>query len=347
MAAKYKPVDNKIDVKDKTVYGTKDNDIFHITPETSDHVEIYPGNQAIDSLYFDMELDYVSPSHAKGTKDLIITYGYTVGSDEDEKTLVIKNWFTSKKAKDTKSSLKNIHYVWNGDTYNLSIVNDLLFTDLYTINETKHKVTGSNFADYVNLNGKDASYTVNSGNGNDYIIGTDHDDILNGGNGDDTIYGKRGDDVLTGGKGTNTYIYGTDISINGNDVINLTKGETAKISYAGNLSNVGYKLDDNGNALIYLDKNDSESNYITLKDFAKKDVANEIKFISENSSENLKKTYWNYAPTDDYKGSYLNEHIDAKGINIAKTGKKGNPVAYTFKTANGDDIKNLQTLLMK
>lgn len=337
MATKYKPVDNNIDVENTTVYGTRDNDIFHIKPTTSDNVEIVPGNQATDSLYFDMELDYVSPSHAKGTKDLIITYA-SVDPDADEKTLIIKNWFSSKNATAAKSSLKNIHYVWNGNTYNLSIIEDLLFTDLYTTNENKHKVTGSNFADYVNLSAKDSSYTVNGGNGNDYIIGTDYNDTLNGGNGDDYIYGKKGDDVLTGGKGTNTYNYDADISSNGNDTINLTKGETVKISYIGNLSKAGYKLDGKGNALIYFDNTDAESNYITLKDFAKKDLANEVKFISPDKVENLKDAHWYYAPTGDFNGTYLNEHIDAKGIINPKTDKKGKTVAYSFKTGKGNDI---------
>jgi Ca2+-binding RTX toxin-like protein len=46
--------------------------------------------------------------------------------------------------------------------------------------------------------------------GNDYLAGTDADDIVKGGKGDDVIDGSIGNDLLTGGKGRDTFIIRAD-----------------------------------------------------------------------------------------------------------------------------------------
>lgn len=50
--AKYIPQDIDIYVTDENVYGTVDNDIFHITEDTADEVEIQPQNHSAIIILF-------------------------------------------------------------------------------------------------------------------------------------------------------------------------------------------------------------------------------------------------------------------------------------------------------
>jgi Ca2+-binding RTX toxin-like protein len=51
-----------------------------------------------------------------------------------------------------------------------------------------------------------ASLTVNGGDGNDVLIGSDGADTLKGGGGDDVLIGGAGLDILDGGPGDNVVI---------------------------------------------------------------------------------------------------------------------------------------------
>ena len=97
--------------------------------------------------------------------------------------------------------------------------------DLLTISEgTYGPITLQFDASEVVTLGK----TVNGGDGNDTLAGTEGDDIVNGGDGDDTIDGLGGDDVLNGGDGDDTIDGGDgDNSLdggNGNDTMTAGGG---------------------------------------------------------------------------------------------------------------------------
>lgn len=109
--------------------------------------------------------------------------------------------------------------------------------------------------------------------GNGVIDGTELAEIIKGGKGDDTITGGAGNDTITGGTGFNTIVHHKG---DGNDVINLTKGEnliikvdeladknvlfTESLKYSANKKDV----------LICL----ADGEYITLKNYGVKDITN-------------------------------------------------------------------------
>ena len=97
----------------------------------------------------------------------------------------------------------------------------------------KLTVTGSNYNDAIDMSasgyvptGKNVKtnkgLTINGGSGSDTITGTDYNDTIKGGDGNDTITGGKGNDAITGGAGTTVVSYKKG---DGDDVINLTKGE--------------------------------------------------------------------------------------------------------------------------
>lgn len=349
--AKYVPQDHDIYVTDANVSGTIDNDIFHITEETVDGIEINPGNQAIDSLYFDdMELDYVIPSHSEGTKDLIITY-CSADQEAEEKTLIIKNWFTSNKATDTKSSLKNIHYVYKGSTLDLSIADNMLFSDLYTIDTNKHKVTGSKFADHIDLSTESFAYNVSGGNGNDYITGSVNDDTISGGSGENTV------EFLV-------YENSEAKSFGNNNVI-LTNGENLTIKLNGNSEladecwnvNVHYvgkdmvidvydkaiEWADNEDSIIAPDFDGNNIGSITIKNYTQKDVVGiygDLHISDGNYSKRIKGSF-NTVYMDNahynkssYTGTWVRDYVDATEYKLYQNGNK----ISTDSTEGGDEI---------
>ena len=147
-----------------------------------------------------------------------------------------------------------------------------------------------------------------------------------------------GNDIITGGTGENYighYFY------QGNDVINLTKGENLTVeilSYPSNpitISKVGFEfVNKNRDLKIYNKEN--ESQYFTIKNFVAKDVTNNgnaKKGIEDTSSVELKigsetydlrnaiydingdseKDYFYQIKTEkNYTGLWLNEQINAK-----------------------------------
>ena len=107
---------------------------------------------------------------------------------------------------------------------------------------------------------------------------------IKGNGGDDKITGSTGNDTITGGIGKNTINYTTG---NGNDVINLTKGEnlTLSLTNISSLEDITFKFVKK-DLRIYT----SENEYITLKNFAGKDVTNNgnaKKGIEDRSSVEL------------------------------------------------------------
>ncbi|WP_017804098.1 Calx-beta domain-containing protein, partial [Nodularia spumigena] len=85
--------------------------------------------------------------------------------------------------------------------------------DYITGTDQDDLIEGLAGSDY--LYGEDGNDTINGGGDDDYLIGGSGNDTINGDAGNDTIYGEDGDDTISGHAG-NDYLIGQD----GNDTIN-------------------------------------------------------------------------------------------------------------------------------
>ena len=302
---------------DEDVYGTRENDRFVINGSTGDNAVIYAGNKGVDTLYFEDNLTIYYGQHVAGTKDLEIKY--KLSGTTEERTLTIKDYFTSVNATSTKSSLKNVHYRLGFD-HDGSFIDNTEIHNL-TITEKKNKRTGTKFSEIIDFSGvTDTGYTIYAGGGNDIIYGTQKDDIIYGQDGNDYIIGNAGNDILIGGKGQNTYTFETG---DGADTINLTKKETARLSMnVVDKDNMSFTLDDKGNAIITYDNTAENTESVTLKGFAKKNITNGAAIDIHDDDEYISDQdlaadiTWDKTVTKSYKGSYLNENIDASGYKI-------------------------------
>lgn len=298
-------------------------------------------------MYFDSEIKSVRPNIMADSKDLHINY--MLSESEDIYTIIIKDYFTSTKAVDSKSSLKNIHYTKDGKEYKLSLINDIYFSNnniagtRYTLKN--NVLTGTKFGDYMNEFGDDddTGYTINSGNGSDYILGSRGNDTINASVGNDDLFGNEGNDILNGGKGINTYHFST--TFHGNDTIKLTKGETVNIKLENNTnaSNIIYKLDDKNNAKIYFDNTNENTTTAELIGFAAKDITKAANLIlKDGSTINIKTdVQWEKTISKNYNGSYLSEKIDASGVDgtLTKTIGKGKNKQTVDKTSDDTGLK--------
>ena len=240
-------------------------------------------------------------------------------------------------------------------------------TTVVKYNAKKRTYTGTNENDVLNASllryepigktniKKNRGLTITGGNGDDEITGTDYNDTIKGGNGNDTITGGLGVDTITGGAGKNVINYSKG---DGNDIINLTKGENFTLNFT-DLSKDDLRFEftnKNKDLRIYTLKT-SDDEYITIKNFVKKDVTNnsntkkgisdtssvELMFNNAESSRiNLRTATDLYKAeiTKNYTGTWLSETISAEDYVILKKGeivedytKKG----LTIKTGGGSN----------
>lgn len=193
--------------------------------------------------------------------------------------------------------------------------------------------------------------------GNGVIDGTELAEIIKGGKGDDIITGGKGNDTITGGTGTNIIIHHKG---DGNDIINLTKGENLIIKvdeladknvlYTESLKYSANKKD----VLICL----ADGEYITLKNYGVKDITNNATKKTEDTSsvliqvgddpdniidlrkytESLMLGHITTTTTKNFTGTWLNDNIDAseatKGLKL--NGGKGQD--YIIGTNYSDTI---------
>ena len=134
------------------------------------------------------------------------------------------------------------HYGNSGSAGNLSIINDAMNSDSFTVKGSTltvgkdfyndvidltsyasiKSVDATNLAKGVMIVGNKKSNSIVAGSGNDTISGNNGNDTLRGGDGDEIIFGNAGNDFLKGETGNDT-LYGGD----GNDT--LTGGDGADI----------------------------------------------------------------------------------------------------------------------
>ena len=224
----------------------------------------------------------------------------------------------------------------------------------------KDTLTGSAHNDWIA--GNEGNDSIKGGKGNDTLLGGDHNkgsedgnDVIYGEDGNDVILGGLGADTITGGKGKNTIIHHNG---DGNDVINLTKGEEFLLK-VDNIQEI--KIADNKkDVLVYT----SETEYITIKNLASKDVTNDATSKKEDESSVMLqvagqdpidlRNYMNdwypgyYVEANkNYTGTWLGEQIEAVSLNgkgLSINAGKGDDHIYgteysdTLKGGDGDDM---------
>lgn len=252
------------------------------------------------------------------------------------------------------SNYQGIRYVKGdyGDYYDIieacSVENQ---NKIETYNSKTLKATGTIYNDTIAGNefvytpsakNPKKGITFDGGKGDDEITGTDYNDVIIGGDGYDTITGSAGNDTITGGNGSNKIVFAKG---DGNDTINLTKGEklymylfdeTEGTPIRTKYENIKLEYSANKKDLIvYIDKDDKEQGSITLKNFATKDVLNnatkktsdtsEIKLVLKNDISGTEKYVdlkQETIKSDDIKGNFtgtwLNDNIDASATTLYK-----------------------------
>ena len=206
------------------------------------------------------------------------------------------------------------------------------------------KVTGTVFDENI-----DVSVFVATGKNLAKNIGL----TIKSGAGDDIIKGTKYNDSITGGAGQNTLNYSKG---DGNDVVNLTKGE----NFILNMTDLNYEdltftaVNKNKDLEISYDK-DGVKGSVTLKNFGSKDVTNNktkkledsssVKIIANGEEKDLRKVAVNSGNGtwhDDIINQSSYENKNNKGLTL--DGKAGNDIitgtkyADTLKGGDGNDI---------
>lgn len=309
-----------------------------------------------------IRIDGISAENAKNL-DFSVTGDSLVISDGYSK-IIIKNY---KNIKYLKTEYEKIGKKETYDLYDLITNNEIdNDVDITQYNAKKLTVTGTIYNDLIDMRSSgyvpvgtknvkaNKGLTIDGGNGNDSIAGTENNDVIKGGNGDDAIWGDKGNDTITGGSGVNIVGYKKG---DGNDVINLTKGEDftlylldvaskddIKCVYASNKKDVR----------IYADKENPDE-YVTLKNFAAKDVTNNAtKKTADTSSVkihfaggdtvDLREYYYLTEADKNFTGTWMNDVIDASNYVLYADKKKTviqtdlNKKGLTLNGGAGDDV---------
>ena len=363
---------------DNITGGTGKNTINYTKGDGNDVINLTKGENFTLSLEDVTDIENVKFEFVKN--DLRI---YADKTNKDEyitiKNFVAKDVTNNSNAKKGIEDTSSVELKIGSETYDLrNLVDSDNFPYYYEI-DTNKSYSGSWLGEYIDgqyyrrYTDKaqtivDTDYTkkgitLDGKGGNDAIDGSMYSDVIKGGDGDDTLYGERGNDIITAGTGKNTIYVCED---EGNDVINLTKGEnfTLSLEDVTDISKVGFEfVNKNKDLRIYADSSNKEE-YITIKNFVAKDVTNNgnaKKGIEDTSSVMLEingetydlrnaiydingdseKDYFYQIKTEkNYTGSWLNEEISASSLQ--KFDKKGNPLAYSSKGlslngGNGND----------
>ncbi len=206
----------------------------------------------------------------------------------------------------------------------------------------------------VDDNYKNKGLTINGQAGNDYIDGSNYSDTILGGTGDDSIDGYYGNDIITGGAGKNEVYYRVG---DGNDVINLTKGEnfTLILEDIDNINDLKFEFVNGRDLRIYTDSEytTNTDEYITLKNFASRDITNNsnarlniedsssVKLqLGANPAFELREYLFNLDVKKNYTGTWLDENINAEDYEAFD--RYGTPILNNTKGlvingAGGDD----------
>ena len=357
---------------DKITGGAGQNTIMLSTTENfgDDTVVLTKG----EKLYFQLDKNITKDELSEyltvklSGKDLVITVNENV--PKLKSTVTIKN-YTKKDVLTSAGELK----ILNSAGTELYDFRDDLYQTTYMDNQAGHYqkssftgtwindiVDATNYVTTVKKGKTEATtkgVTINLGGASDEngATGSRYADTIKGGANDDGIEGGQGNDTITGGAGKNTLIYSKG---DGADTVNLSKGEILCIRLTdlelGDI-NVDYANKNKDVKIWYADESGQEAGSITLKNFAKKDVAQSVYIIdSKDERYNFNLDYIETVVNQsNFTGTLRNDFIDAsksdeiinkrgKHVNMVLNGGKGDDYvlgsiyADTLKGGDGDDI---------
>ena len=345
------------------------DDVIYLTKGEKLTINFATDRTTEDGVPIWEDLPNMGYSASQNGRDLII---YVDKTDHSKGSLTLKDFLVKDVTDGVRINIKNS--VPDGDrpfeTIFLKPENIKVETEVKGFN-----FTGSRFNDEIDASGttlyKDRNHTIpkvsanekglvlNGGVGDDTIYGTrysdtilggigadelyggDGNDVINGGDGDDTIQGGKGNDVITGGTGHNTIYFSEN---DGNDVINLTKGEQLEIQFVDSnkdlveTSNFGYVKAQNGKDIIlYFDKTDHTKGSLTIKNFLTKDITNNATKTTVDDSSvivtiknadgttktvDLKHDLFETITDKNFTGYWLNDKIDAHETTLYKDRKQ-------------------------
>ena len=206
--------------------------------------------------------------------------------------------------------------------------------------KVKAKYTGTALADRVDGANLETPTAVKKIKGEEVKIGV----TVNTGAGNDVITSSKFNDTITAGIGQNTIDYTGFESEFGDDVINLTKGETLNLTLTG--LTAAYSKGKNANDLLIT----TEKGTITLKNYLTKNLGAEV-IVNGTNLNKIPLSINTSTVTSEgafkngkfQKTTALADSVDASGLTTAiKTtkDKKGNIISETGVTINtgfGDD----------
>ena len=283
--------------------------------------------------------------YANNNKDLKVFYEDDGGNEAGSVT--IKN-FASK-------NITNGAVVYGDELNGIDLTtDDVAITTIVDPDWKGNTVKGTWMNDMIDASGytnaKGKGLTLNGGDGDNYVIGSNYGDTLTGGVGSDWLQGGQGNDKLTGGAESDVFIFDPQVN-NGVDTITDATADDV-ISIANTL--VPFSEDQlrylkNGNNLeIYYDNTYNQENKIIVQKHFNKDGTRVATSLMTNDPEltNLSDVYYgitgsgkiNGTEDDDIIiGSVKADTIKALGGNDEIKAGDGNDNVYGGK---GDDIIN-------
>jgi Ca2+-binding RTX toxin-like protein len=103
--------------------------------------------------------------------------------------------------------------------YSVAISNAEPANDTLTVNNS----AGDDLVSASTLASTSVALTLNGGNDNDILVGSQGNDTINGDAGDDTMFGGNGNDTFTGGTGTDSAVGGAGNDVDGGGIETFTQ----------------------------------------------------------------------------------------------------------------------------
>ena len=273
-----------------------------------------------ENLIIDCQEYTTRPDSKIVGKDLVLTFS-------DKESVTLKNFAS----KDVVGSNGSVSLKLKGSEELIDLKSEI-YTSAATFNK-KGEYKGSWLSEVIDAINEPA-YGKN-----------DKGVSINAGAGDDDITGSDFNDTITGGKGENTLNLSAGF---GNDVVNLTKGETLSIEYDNYAGEITYEVVKKD--LIVNFGDDS----VTLKNYYSKETgatviingvnADQVNVLGEVEVTSSKKT--GSALADDLNASAYKADVEkiGKGVYLNGAGGYDNLVGSkhndTIKGGNGDDMIN-------
>lgn len=259
--------------------GTGTNTIKYQKGDGNDTINLTKNETLIIDLK-DINKEDLRYSFSKGS--LLIKY---IDDNLQEETIKINNFAK----KDVVGVNGNVYLTFNGNCIedgieNVDYINLKTYEYVYDDFTNKKKSYNGNWLNEeinaANLNtyevSKNKGVSINSGAGNDKVIGSKYNDTIKAGSGDDEINAGEGSDKIYGGLGDNKLYFksgdGSDTvysTKNANDTLVFTDAELDSLKFTkekNNLIITGYGTEDDKITVVNYYKGNSSVKMITTKD---------------------------------------------------------------------------------